>query len=174
MEIREIFIEQIMDFFKENIKKNGDTVKAFCNALQKGEAEEAEQRFSDYLRKTISIRDTFVKKSKKENFYHGILLGLLGYKDTWIISSNGESGDGYSDILVRSEDEEIGIVIEVKYAENGKLEEACQEVLHQIEGKGYEEELQEEGIKHILKYGIACYKKRCRIMLVDDRPEAKK
>lgn len=174
MEIREIFIEQIMDFFKENIKKNGDTVKAFCNALQKGEAEEAEQRFSDYLRKTISIRDTFVKKSKKENFYHGILLGLLGYKDTWIISSNGESGDGYSDILVRSEDEEIGIVIEVKYAENGKLEEACQEALHQIEGKGYEEELQEEGIKHILKYGIACYKKRCRIMLVDDRPEAKK
>ena len=174
MEIREIFIEQIMDFFKENIKKNGDTVKAFCNALQKGEVEEAEQRFSDYLRKTISIRDTFVKKSKKENFYHGILLGLLGYKDTWIISSNEESGDGYSDILVRNEDEEIGIVIEVKYAENGKLEDACQEALHQIEGKGYEEELQEEGIKHILKYGIACYKKRCKIMLVDDSPEAKK
>lgn len=115
-----------------------------------------------------------MKKSKKENFYHGILLGLLGYKDTWIISSNGESGDGYSDILVRNEDEEIGIVIEVKYAENGKLEEACQEALHQIEGKGYEEELQEEGIKHILKYGIACYKKRCKIMLVDDSPEAKK
>ena len=165
MEIREIFIEQIMDFFKENIKKNGDTVKAFCNALQKGEAEEAEQRFSDYLRKTISIRDTFVKKSKKENFYHGILLGLLGYKDTWIISSNEESGDGYSDILVRNEDEEIGIVIEVKYAENGKLEEACQEALQQIERKGYQEELQEEGIEHILKYGIACYKKRCKIML---------
>ena len=169
MEIREIFIEQIMDFFKENIKKNGDAVNAFCNALQKGEAEEVEKRFSDYLRKTISIRDTFVKKSKKENFYHGILLGLLGYKDTWIISSNEESGDGYSDILVRSEDEEIGIVIEVKYAENGKLEEACQEALQQIERKGYQEE-----IEHILKYGIACYKKRCKIMLVDDRPEAKK
>ena len=174
MEIREIFIEQIMDFFKENIKKNGDAVNAFCNALQKGEAEEVEKRFSDYLRKTISIRDTFVKKSKKENFCHGILLGLLGYKDTWIISSNEESGDGYSDILVRSEDEEIGIVIEVKYAENGKLEEACQEALQQIERKGYQEELQEEGIEHILKYGIACYKKRCKIMLVDDRPEAKK
>ena len=165
MEIREIFIEQIMELFKENIKKNGDAVKAFCNALQKGDTEEAEQRFSDYLRKTISIRDTFVKKSKKENFYHGILLGLLGYKDTWIISSNEESGDGYSDILVRNEDEEIGIVIEVKYAENGKLEEACQEALQQIERKGYQEELQEEGIEHILKYGIACYKKRCKIML---------
>ena len=168
MEIREIFIEQIMDFFKENIKKNGDAVNAFCNALQKGEAEEVEKRFSDYLRKTISIRDTFVKKSKKENFYHGILLGLLGYKDTWIISSNEESGDGYSDILVRSEDEEIGIVIEVKYAENGKLEEACQEALQQIERKGYQEELQEEGIEHILKYGIACYKKRCKVRLIGE------
>lgn len=168
MEIREIFIEQIMDFFKENIKKNGDAVNAFCNALQKGEAEEVEKRFSDYLRKTISIRDTFVKKSKKENFYHGILLSLLGYKDTWIISSNEESGDGYSDILVRSEDEEIGIVIEVKYAENGKLEEACQEALQQIERKGYQEELQEEGIEHILKYGIACYKKRCKVRLIGE------
>ena len=82
--------------------------------------------------------------------------------------------NGYSDILVRNEDEEIGIVIEVKYAENGKLEDACQEALRQIERKGYQEELQEEGIEHILKYGIACYKKRCKIMLVDDRPEAKK
>ena len=111
-----------------------------------------------------------MKKSKKENFYHGILLGLLGYKDTWIISSNEESGDGYSDILVRSEDEETGIVIEVKYAENGKLEDACQEALRQIERKGYERELQEEGIKHILKYGIACYKKRCKIMLENNWP----
>ena len=170
MEIREIFTEQIMELFQENIKKNGTAVNAFCNALQKGNTEEAEQRFSDYLRKTISIRDTFVKKSKKENFYHGILLGLLGYKDTWIISSNEESGDGYSDILVRSEYEETGIVIEVKYAENGKLEDACQEALRQIERKGYERELQEEGIKHILKYGIACYKKRCKIMLENNWP----
>ena len=127
-----------------------------------------EKQLSRYLGKTISIRDTFVKKSKKENFYHGILLGLLGYKDTWIISSNEESGDGYSDILVRSEDEEIGIVIEVKYAENGKLEEACQEALQQIERKGYQEELQEEGIEHILKYGIACYKKRCKVRLIGE------
>ena len=105
---------------------------------------------------------------------------MVSFWGSWAIWIHGSyllmenPGDGYSDILVRSEDEEIGIVIEVKYAENGKLEEACQEVLHQIEGKGYEEELQEEGIKHILKYGIACYKKRCKIMLVDDSPEAKK
>lgn len=167
LEIREIYTEQIMELFKENIKKNGDAVNAFCDALQNGDVEKAEKGFSDYLRKTISIRDTFVKKPMKENFYHGILLGLLGYKDTWIISSNEESGDGYSDILVRSDDEEIGIVIEVKYAEDGRLEEACKEALEQIESRRYEEELQEEGIRHILKYGIACYKKRCKVFLAD-------
>ena len=113
-----------------------------------------------------------MKKPMKENFYHGILLGLLSYKDTWIISSNKEAGDGYSDILVRSEDEEFGIVIEVKYAEDGKLEHACREALRQIEFKRYEEALQEEGIKHILEYGIACHKKHCKIILVGDNPDA--
>ena len=172
MEIREIFTDQIMEFFKENIKKNGNAVIAFCDALKNGDAEKAEEVFSDYLRKTISIRDTFVKKPMKENFYHGILLGLLSYKDTWIISSNKEAGDGYSDILVRSEDEEFGIVIEVKYAEDGKLEHACREALRQIEFKRYKEALQEEGIKHILEYGIACYKKRCKIILAGDNSDA--
>lgn len=164
LEIREIYTEQIMELFKEGIKKNGDSVNAFCDALQNGDIEKAEKGLSDYLKKTISIRDTFVKKQMKENFYHGILLGLLGYKDTWIISSNEESGDGYSDILVRSEDENLGIVIEVKYAEDGRMEEACKEALSQIESRRYAEKLQRDGIKHILTYGIACQKKRCKVM----------
>ncbi len=174
MEIREIFTDQIMEFFKEDIKKNGDAVNAFCDALKNGDAAKAEEGFSNYLRKTISIRDTFVKRPMKENFYHGILLGLLGYKDTWIISSNKESGDGYSDILVRSEDEKFGIVIEVKYAEDGKLEDACKEALKQIERKRYAEGFRDEGTEHILKYGIACYKKRCKIILADDYENAEK
>lgn len=165
MEIREIFTEQIMEYFKETIKKNGNAVNAFCDALRNGDAKEAEKRLSDYLRRTISIRDTFVKKPMKENFFHGILLGLLGYKDTWIVSSNEESGEGYGDILVRSDEEEIGIVIEVKYAEDGRMEQACMEALEQIESKRYEEKLLQEGIEHILTYGIACYKKRCKIVL---------
>lgn len=174
LEIREIFTEQIMEFFKENIQKNGDAVNAFCDALQNGEAERAEKGFSDYLRKTISIRDTFVKKPMKENFDHGIILGLLGYKDTWVVSSNKESGDGYSDILVRDDEEETGIVIEVKYAEDGRLEEACKEALEQIESRRYEEELREEGMGHILKYGVACYKKRCRMLLTKAGHEMEK
>ena len=103
----------------------------------------------------------------KENFYHGILIGILGFEDTWSVSSNKESGDGYSDILVETDDGETGIILELKYAEDGKLDESCREALRQINLRRYEEELLDEGVEHILKYGIAFYKKRCRVMLAD-------
>lgn len=165
MEIRKIFTTQILAFFKENVPKDGKTLKHFCAALKNGKPEEVERLFGEYLKRTVSIRDTFVKKRMKENFYHGILLGILGFQDAWGIFSNKESGDGYSDILAEIDDEGIGIVLEIKYAEDGNLETACRAALAQIENRQYEEELQEEGISHILKYGIACYKKRCRVML---------
>lgn len=165
IEIRKIFTTQIMEFFKENVPKNGEALKDFCEALKGGEPDRVEKRLGEYLKRTISIRDTFVKKQMKENFYHGILLGILGFQDTWSVSSNKESGDGYSDILVETDDGEVGIVLEVKYAEEGGLETACREALEQIERKRYEEELLDEGINHILKYEIAFYKKRCRVML---------
>lgn len=166
MEIRRIFTAQIMELFKRNVQKDGVALNGFCEALKNGDAEGVERRFNDYLKKTISIRDTFVRKQMKENFYHGILLGILGFKDAWGVSSNKESGDGYSDIFVEIDDEEMGIVIEVKYSENGNLEAVCKEALSQIEKNRYEELLRDEGIEHILKYGIACYKKRCKVMCV--------
>lgn len=169
MEIRNIFTTQIMEFFKENVPKDGETLKAFCEALKEGNPEGIEKLFGEYLRRTISIRDTFVKKQMKENFYHGILLGIIGFQDTWGISSNKESGDGYSDILVEIDDEEIGIILEVKYAQDGNLEAASRKALEQIELLQYEEQLRDEGIHHILKYGIACYKKRCRVVLAGEK-----
>ena len=117
------------------------------------------------MKKTISIRDTFVKKQLKENFYHGILIGLLGVKDSWGVASNKETGEGYSDILVEAGDGETGIVLEIKYADDGNLETACKQALHQIEKKNYEEKLREDGIETVLKYGVAFYKKRCKAML---------
>ncbi len=162
-EIRRIYTAQIMALFKDNVQKDGRALDEFCEALRSGDAEDVENRLGAYLRKTISIRDTFAKRQMKENFYHGILLGLLGFKDSWGVVSNRESGDGYSDILVEVDGGEMGIVLEVKYAENGDLEAGCQKALAQIERKQYEEELRGEGIEHILKYGIACYKKRCSV-----------
>lgn len=171
MEIREIFTEQIMAFFKEEVRKNQGMAERFGAALQNGDAPEAEECFTEFLKKTISIRDTFVKKRLKENFYHGILLGILSCYDAWIVSSNREAGDGYSDILLAMGDEETGVVIEVKYAEDGNLEESCKKALLQMEANHYEEALREEGMEHILKYGIACYKKRCRVMLAGQPDE---
>lgn len=167
IEIREIFTEQIMDFFKEDVRKNKRMAERFGEALKNGEAETAEECLMEFLKKTISIRDTFVKKRLKENFYHGVLLGILSCYNAWIVSSNREAGDGYSDILLALDDEETGIVIEVKYAENGNLEDGCKKALQQIEANRYEEALREEGMEHILKYGVACYKKRCRVMLAE-------
>ena len=163
-EIREIFEMQIVDLFKEHVKKDGETLDRFCEALKNGETESVQRQFQAYLRKTISIRDTFVKKNMKENFYHGILLGILGFKASWNVFSNRETGDGYSDLLITIPDEAIGIVIEMKYADDGNLDAACKKALEQIEGNHYEEELYDEGMDDILKYGIACYKKRCRVM----------
>ena len=165
-EIREIFEMQIVDLFKEHVKKDGETLDRFCEALKNGETESVQRQFQAYLRKTISIRDTFVKKNMKENFYHGILLGILGFKASWNVFSNRETGDGYSDLLITIPDEAIGIVIEMKYADDGNLDAACKKALEQIEGNHYEEELYDEGMDDILKYGIACYKKRCRVVLM--------
>lgn len=162
--IRQIFIEQIQEWFKETTRKDENRLKDFCKAFEEGNAEAIEEQFNNYLMKTISIRDTFT--TKKENFYHGVLLGLLSYDSDWYITSNQESGDGYSDIMIEAEQARIGIIIEVKYAENIKtLDKACQKALKQIKEKNYDQKLEEEGYETILNYGIACYKKRCKVLV---------
>lgn len=164
LEVRVIFKTQIMEYFKEGVAKDGDTLKQLCDALKGGDAEKVERLFEGYLKKTISIRDTFVEKSLKENFYHGILLGILGVKEDWGVFSNRETGDGYSDIMIETEDSEMGIIIEIKYAGDGNLLNACEKALKQVEETKYEETLLENGVEKILKYGIACYMKHCKVM----------
>lgn len=167
--VRDVFVTQIMEFFKENVREDGEMLNRFCDALQNGDAENVERIFTEYLRKTISIRDTAVKKEMKENFYHGVLLGILGVKSRWGLSSNREMGEGYADILAEPDTGDMGIIIEVKYAHDGNLDAACKEAIKQIRHTGYENVLEDDGVENILKYGIACYKKRCRVMLEKDR-----
>lgn len=162
-EIRELFITQIREWFKDSVGRDKTTLDDFAAAMLRGDESQVEKIFGDYLWNTISIRDTAVSKERKENFYHGILIGLFGFMDNWIVKSNVESGIGYSDILIEAFDCRVGIVIEVKYAEDGNLDAACKKALEQIEEKSYEARLQEDGMRTILKYGIACYKKDCRV-----------
>ncbi len=169
LEIRDIFETQIMEFFQENVREDGEMLNRFCDALQNEDTESVEKIFMEYLRKTISIRDTTVRTDMKENFYHGILLGILGVKNRWSISSNREMGEGYADILAEPDSGDMGIIIEVKYAHDGNLDRACKEALKQIEYTKYEDDLEDDGVEKVLKYGIACYKKRCRVMLAENR-----
>ena len=164
-EIRNIMTDHILQLFKEDVAKDGAMVETFCQALVDGNADRIEQLFTEYLTKTISVRDTFVRKPVKENFYHGILLGILSYKGGWYVTSNRESGDGFSDIMVRIDDEDVGIIIEVKYAENGKEEEMSRKALLQIHEKHYEKVLLDEDIHKVMKYGIACNKKKCKVSM---------
>ncbi len=163
-EIRWIYVQQIRSWFKDEMKKDSRRLEAFCKAFRENDTAAIEKGFTSYLRRTISIRDTNIKKEMKENFYHGILLGLFAGMDGWKVKSNAESGDGYSDISVEIEDEEIGIVIELKYAENAAFDTACQEAMNQIRDRNYEEKLIDDGMKTIYRYGIACYKKRCKVV----------
>ena len=162
-EIRKLFIKQIWEWFRDVSRKDGETLNQFCEAFPEQNPEKIEEIFSDYLWNTISIRDT--ASSKRENFYHGILLGLLGYKSNWLVKSNAESGIGYSDILVEVPKNRTGIVIELKYAEDGNMDAACKVALEQIEDRDYVAKLKDDGMRNIIKYGIACYKKNCKVVL---------
>ncbi|MCC8045413.1 MAG: ATP-binding protein, partial [Clostridiales bacterium] len=164
-EVRDIFSEFILELFEEKVAEDGTLVTEFCNALKNGDTADVERVFAKGMGKTISIRDTAVRKEFKENFYHGLILGIMFFKSDWGVSSNRESGDGYYDLQIEIEEEEIGIVIEVKYAEGGDLDAACAEALDQINKNNYTAELKEDDMHKILKYGIACYKKQCKVVL---------
>ena len=139
-------------------------MRKFCKAFPDSDPLTIETLLNGYLWKSISIRDTAVKKEMKENFFHGLLLGLLQYENDWEIQSNAESGEGYCDISIKTQDR-IGIVIEVKYAEEGNLEKGCGEALGQIEEKQYDAMLKRDGMEKIIKYGIAFYKKNCKVVI---------
>ncbi len=164
-EVRNLFTKKIREWFSDVSRNDGKTLEAFCNAFLEKKPETIEQLFGDYLWNTISIRDTAVAKERKENFYHGILLGLLGYKSTWLTKSNAESGIGYSDILVEAPENRTGIVIELKYAEDGDMDAACIEALKQIEERDYVAKLKQDGMRNFIKYGIACFKKDCKVVI---------
>ncbi|XCP86588.1 AAA family ATPase [Roseburia hominis] len=161
-EIRELFVSQIQEWFRDETRADTGKLERFCMAFPKGEAAVIEEMLNDYLWKSISIRDTAVRTERKESFYHGLLLGLLQFESNWEIESNAESGEGYSDISIRTQ-HRTGVVIEVKYAGDGNLEKSCTEALEQIEARKYDAALRRDGMKEIVRYGIAFYKKNCRV-----------
>ena len=163
-EIRKLFYELVEDWFREVTRSDTSKISRFCAAFPAGDAAAIQEMLGDYLWDSISVRDTAVRRNMKENFYHGMLLGLLQNQDNWLVKSNAETGEGYSDISIQTPDR-TGIVIELKYADDGNLEKACGEALGQIEEKKYVEGLKRRGTKKIIKYGIAFYEKECMVVM---------
>ena len=163
-EIHKVFYDLVEGWFLEVTRSDTERINRFCAAFPAGDAETIHEMLSDYLWDSISVRDTAVRKNMKENFYHGMLLGLLRSQGSWRVKSNAEAGEGYSDISIQTPDR-TGIVIELKYADDGNLQKACGEALKQIEEKKYAEGMKRWGTKKILKYGIAFYEKECMVVM---------
>ena len=163
-EVKELFINLVKDWFQEMTLADAEKINRFCAAFPAGNADIIQEMLCHYLWDSISVRDTAVRTNMKENFYHGMLLGLLRSQGNWLIRSNAEIGEGYGDISVCTQ-ERIGIVIELKYAYDGNLETACKEAIKQIEDKKYAEGLKHCGMKKIIRYGIAFCRKDCMVVM---------
>ncbi len=163
-EVLGIYQDRIASWFRVKIMSNTEQWKKFCTAIENGDAKEFQSLFNGFMDESISIRDTFVRKEMKENFFHGMLLGLLKAEGRWIVKSNAESGIGYTDIMLEIPAKKIGCVFEVKYAENGTFDSVCNEAMSQIEDGGYVTVLKKNGMQTIHKFGIACYKKSCKVL----------
>lgn len=164
-EVREVFVLQIQEWFKAVVANDNDTMKLLSKAILDKDETILARQLNIVMGRMISILDTKAPDDMKENFYHGLLLGLLrGSNPDWLIKSNRESGDGFSDILIKPENPDLGIVIEVKYAKEFKgLDAACDAAMTQIKEKRYDETLRDEGRCDILAYGIAFCRKRCKV-----------
>ena len=164
-EVREVFVLQIQEWFKAVVANDNDTMKLLSKAILDKDKAILARQLNIVMGRMISILDTKAPDDMKENFYHGLLLVLLrGSNPDWLIKSNRESGDGFSDILIKPENPDLGIVIEVKYAKEFKgLDAACDAAMAQIKQKRYDETLRDEGRCDILAYGIAFCRKRCKV-----------
>lgn len=158
-EVRYIYQNTIQEWFKKSVRSKD--LSSMYEALLDGNQEKFEEYIKQDLRESISYYD------KKEDFYHGFLLGLLSSLEDYEILSNRESGNGRPDILLKPYDEKKpAVILELKYAEKfTQMEEKCKEALNQIDEKGYADGLTNEGYEKILKYGICFCQKSCRVFI---------
>lgn len=167
-EVEELFADLVEDWFKETSRADLSRIERFCTAFPNGDAVLIQEMLRDYLWDSISVRDTAVRMDRKENFYHGMVLGLLQSRGDWLVLPNAEMGEGYGDISVCTP-ERTGIVIELKYAGDGNLEKGCQAALKQIEERKYAAALERKGMKKILKYGMAFCEKECMVAVKENK-----
>ena len=164
-EVREVFVLQIREWFNRVVANDRASTEKINRGFLEGNVEDIQRELTHFLGESISVLDTKARNEEKEIFYHGILIGILKSNVSWAVRSNRESGDGYADILIKPKNPDVGIVIELKYARSFKeLDQACERALEQIRDRRYDEALREDGRSEILAYGIAFWKKRCKVL----------
>ena len=164
-EVREVFVLQIREWFNRVVANDRASTEKINRGFLEGNVEDTQRELTHFLGESISVLDTKARNEEKEIFYHGILIGILKSNVSWAVRSNRESGDGYADILIKPKNPDVGIVIELKYARSFKeLDQACERALEQIRDRRYDEALREDGRSEILAYGIAFWKKRCKVL----------
>ena len=165
-EVREVFVLQISEWFNRVVANDRASTEKINRGFLEGKTEDIQQELTHFLGESISVLDTKARNEEKEIFYHGILIGILKNNANWAVRSNRESGDGYADILIKPKNPDTGIVIELKYARSFKeLDQACERALEQIKDRRYDEALREDGRNEVLAYGIAFWKKRCKVVV---------
>lgn len=167
-EVCTTFEEQIVQWCNDRVQLDPKRYNEFIQAFGDADVQKIDEMFNGYLRETIGIRDTFVKKETQENFYHGFLLAILNFSGEWEVSSNVEAGDGFSDIQLSYVHKPVGIVIELKYGKSANLDADCITAMNQIEKMHYTDGLKNKGYTHIYKYGIACYRKQCKVVMEEE------
>lgn len=167
-EVCTTFEEQIVQWCNDRVQHDPKRYNEFIQAFGDADVQKIDEMFNGYLRETIGIRDTFVKKETQENFYHGFLLAILNFSGEWEVSSNVEAGDGFSDIQLSYVHKPVGIVIELKYGKSANLDADCTAAMNQIEKMHYTDGLKNKGYTHIYKYGIACYRKQCKVVMEEE------
>lgn len=163
VEVRYIYNHTILNWFNDTIKSKD--LSGLFQAVMDGEADQVQSYLSRLLMDSISFMDS------KEAFYHGFLLGILGNMKDFLVKSNRESGQGRYDILVRSLDVTVPVAIfELKVSDTFRgMEQLCDLALDQIADKKYDVWLPEEGYTQVLYYGIAFFKKQCRVKVCRKR-----
>ena len=165
-EVREVFVLQIREWFNRVVANDRASTEKINRGFLEDNVEDIQRELTHFLGESISVLDTKARNEEKEIFYHGILLGILKSNVSWAVRSNRESGDGYADILIKPKNPDTGIVIELKYARSFKeLDQACERALEQIKDRRYDEALREDGRNEVLAYGIAFWKKRCKVVV---------
>ena len=158
-EVKQIFMQQVLEWFGDKAIAEADQLSGFYAAFEKGDTETITSYLNKQLIATVSYYDAY------ESFYHGFLLALLNTCASWQVASNVETGIGRGDIIVEREDGVLGFVVEIKeIKDRNRLDAACDAAMKQIEEKDYTAVLRRYGVEEIWAYGIAFCEKRCRVI----------